>query len=1009
MKKKIALFGSLFVLLSSSTVSSEKLGIQKKKKNLEEDDMHMLMKKLESLYKLSATNNSEDFNKEIEALKKQIDQQQQPGGDNEGESPGHLLESEAADDSGKETISGEDEEDSDSYDADFIGQGEKTITKGATGSVEKQEEDKNEEEEKKEEKEEEKKAEEEKKEEEEKEEEEEETDKEKEEEETDKEKEEEETDKEKEEEEEETDKEKEEEEEETDKEKEEEEETDKEKEEEEEETDKEHTSHQPDSEASPESAPESLKLGTPVLPSVITGHSTTTEGLSQTQSPATSANEGKNSEKLGNPPEARAESSPPDTTPGSSITPTTAPSPTGEVPSLPGAAPATQEAALSTQETPTQQAPSSAVAAPSGQSPPAPLTPPASTSSQTPPGSPPPVPSSRPASPGVIAPVVQCPNGCALEVKYLDKLYDELLKTTEGKDGIHVPLFHSKYNDFRKKYEHTMNEREYQIVKNLFEGFFKEGHSKCGCPVEFFKKLLNDAGLQKQFDNFMHGLYGFAKRHNYLRGERMTDRKLCEEVLKNVINLLNTIEIIGINLFFSSFICLFLLAQYPTWGADTPNGVPNLPNGQNNLLNSLKKKLDNLNEIMGDDVSEDSDEVNELEKHEEENVEVEQEEQQEEEEEEEEEDQDEEQKEGQKEDQEEDQDEDQEQQEEQHGDTLEYTLEDPKEGNEENENDPQKSTHLKKDADFMGKWSTVMANEEDEAKGQNSQEDAQRNSDTNTPPSKPVKGATEVVSTTEAATTLTNPKGTSGEVEQQRVQPSEVKPAGEQTGETENQTVVTPSGQSGTNTVDPQANPTPAAESQQEGPVTGGNQQGTSPPAGGPPQSPPAVSQGNKQPAVTSQTTSEVSPKPISAVTPPKTITNSDDVKIKYLDELYDEIMNISDRTNDINKQAYDSKYSTIKKKYKLSMNPVEYQIVKNLFNVGFKKEGETSVTTSLSEVFKKVLDDEKSQEQFDNFVEGLYGFAKRHSYLGKDGMDNTRYSDLLKNAISLMNTLEVN
>ncbi|KJP86338.1 hypothetical protein AK88_04057 [Plasmodium fragile] len=134
------------------------------------------------------------------------------------------------------------------------------------------------------------------------------------------------------------------------------------------------------------------------------------------------------------------------------------------------------------------------------------------------------------------------PHGLTPEVKYLDKLYDEILKTTNSNNGIHVPDFHSKYNDFRKKYEFTMNEQEYQIVKNLFDAFFKEGNSNGNGAIAFFKKLLNDNGLQKQFDNFQHGLYGFAKRHNYLRADKNDNEKLYKDLLNNIINLLNTIE-----------------------------------------------------------------------------------------------------------------------------------------------------------------------------------------------------------------------------------------------------------------------------------------------------------------------------------------------------------------------------------------------------------------------------------------------------------------------------------
>ncbi|GAB67710.1 merozoite surface protein 7 [Plasmodium cynomolgi strain B] len=322
MRGKYVMLSSFFFFLSMHAVPCEKLGIQKKKKNLEQDAAHILMKKLESLYKLSATDNSEVFNKEIESLKKQIDQLHQHGGVIEGENLGHLLESEAANESTKKTIFGVDEDDLDNYDADFIGQGKKTIIKGATDDDEGEEGDEGEVEE----------------------------------------------------------------------------------------TNSGNTSSQPDSEDSSESPPES-------------------------RNPATAV------------------------------------------------------------------------------------------------------------APGVSPPEGQSPNGRIPNVKYLDKLYDEILKTTDVKDGIHVPAFHSKYNDFRTKYEFTMNEREYQIVKNLFDTFFKkDGNSNDDAPIKFFKNVLNDADFQKQFDNFQHGLYGFAKRHNYLRGQRMNLTDAHKNLFLNALSLLDTLE-----------------------------------------------------------------------------------------------------------------------------------------------------------------------------------------------------------------------------------------------------------------------------------------------------------------------------------------------------------------------------------------------------------------------------------------------------------------------------------
>ncbi|KMZ79313.1 merozoite surface protein 7 (MSP7) [Plasmodium vivax India VII] len=386
MRGKYVMMSSFLFFLSLHTVPCEKLGIQKKKKNLEQDAMHALMKKLESLYKLSATDNGEIFNKEIDALKKQIDQLQQHGGDNEGESLGHLLENEAADDSGKKTIFGVDEDDLDNYDADFIGQGKKIITKGAVDS---NEEDGGDEDEEAVEGDEAEAG-----------------------------------------------------------------------EEGEEEATNEVASHQSGSGDLTPSPPASGELAPATARGETATDSPTSQEPSQTHTTGSSRNEGQSSTSSINPPPAPAAALP------------------------------------------------------------------------------------QPASPVVSAPEGEPESGRVPNVKYLDKLYDEVLKTTDAKNGIHVPPFHSKYNDFRKGYEFTMNERECQIVKNLFDACFnKDGNPSPADAVSFFKKMLNDPNVQKEFDNFVHGLYGFAKRHNYLRGERMTDTKLYDELLKNVVNLLNTIEV----------------------------------------------------------------------------------------------------------------------------------------------------------------------------------------------------------------------------------------------------------------------------------------------------------------------------------------------------------------------------------------------------------------------------------------------------------------------------------
>ncbi|CAA9989979.1 MSP7-like protein, putative [Plasmodium knowlesi strain H] len=412
-----------------------------------------------------------------------------------------------------------------------------------------------------------------------------------------------------------------------------------------------------------------------------------------------------------------------------------------------------------------------------------------------------------------------------------------------------------------------------------------------------------------------------------------------------------------VNLFSSSFICLVVLAQHPTWGADIPDEVTNIYNDEHNLLNSLKNKLHNLNEIMQESVSENSHEVDELGEQEEENIEVE---------------------------------------EHQHGNTL----EDPTEANEGSENSPQEDIHIDNEADFIGQWIKFMANEEEVDDNDNgekdSEEDAKEKQDVDTPtgleendapilaadepaqPSSASNASAQTAQNAQASEDSQSDKNTQGN----GVQVS-VAPAGNSV-EQGKQTLLPTESESSVSSVTSSAqNPDVQlpVQQQQSGEVINGGQNDA-----------PAGVQANptdvQLPTVGVQNT-----------TTGEHSTNSNDAKINYLDELYDEIIT----TPDIKKKMQNSSYKT---KYKLSLNPAEYQIVKKLFELGFGNENESSAGTSLVEVFKKVLDDEKFQKEFDNIVQGFYGFAKRHNYISQEQMNNTSHTNLLKNAINLMNTL---
>ncbi|GAW82217.1 merozoite surface protein 7 [Plasmodium gonderi] len=361
MKKRIIFFCSIFVLLTCTPVSSEEIGPQKKKKNLGQDAAHMLMKKLEKLYKLSETNNGEIFNKEIESLKKQIEDLQKGKEDSSGGSIVQLLENESKDELGQKTIFGMDEDDLDNYDADFIGQG-KNIIQG------------------------------------------------------------------------------------------------------EEDSDEEKVKGEDEATNGGNKKEETYfyEWG-----DEFGGGAVQTKSSSSISSTGTSGPVNPSSSE-GGPSQSNA---------------------------------TTDSTGISTAQS-SPQGPQSNVNS-----------------------------------------ATQNSNGQKVNVKYLDKLYDDVLKT-DGKNQIHVPDYHSKYNEFRKNYEFTMNEREYDIVKNLFSACFpKDGTPNAACaPVDLFKKVLSNPNFQKEFNNFMHGLYGFAKRHNYLRGDKK-DSDASTSLFANIINMLNTIEI----------------------------------------------------------------------------------------------------------------------------------------------------------------------------------------------------------------------------------------------------------------------------------------------------------------------------------------------------------------------------------------------------------------------------------------------------------------------------------
>ncbi|SCP05418.1 MSP7-like protein, putative [Plasmodium ovale] len=129
------------------------------------------------------------------------------------------------------------------------------------------------------------------------------------------------------------------------------------------------------------------------------------------------------------------------------------------------------------------------------------------------------------------------------EVQYLDNLYDDAIRETNKNNQVHNPQHHTNYDTLNKNYDFPMTSKEYDMVKMLFGDCFKMGNdenSNTVCLIDLFKKILEDKIFMKQFENFMHSIYSFAKRHNYLGHEKMKNEELYKELFNSALKLLNT-------------------------------------------------------------------------------------------------------------------------------------------------------------------------------------------------------------------------------------------------------------------------------------------------------------------------------------------------------------------------------------------------------------------------------------------------------------------------------------
>ncbi|SBT40734.1 merozoite surface protein 7 [Plasmodium ovale wallikeri] len=130
--------------------------------------------------------------------------------------------------------------------------------------------------------------------------------------------------------------------------------------------------------------------------------------------------------------------------------------------------------------------------------------------------------------------------------------------------------------------------------------------------------------------------------------------------------------------------------------------------------------------------------------------------------------------------------------------------------------------------------------------------------------------------------------------------------------------------------------------------------------------------------------------------------------EVKYLKNLYDDILGETNQDSAVNTLKRHSNYNDIKKEHALPMSSKEYAMVKKLFGDCFKKGSDDNANaTCVINVFTKMLDDKAFRQEFENVVNGIYGFAKRNSYLNEERWTGENANNaFFKNVVNMMNTL---
>ncbi|VWU53156.1 MSP7-like protein, putative, partial [Hepatocystis sp. ex Piliocolobus tephrosceles] len=125
-------------------------------------------------------------------------------------------------------------------------------------------------------------------------------------------------------------------------------------------------------------------------------------------------------------------------------------------------------------------------------------------------------------------------------IRYLDNLFDDILKEADQQAEINNTKYHRNYNNLKRDYEFPLNELEYNVVKTILVDCLKKGddNSKQTYLPDVLKLIFEDQEGRREFDNLIYGIYSYAKKYYYISGHDFNISIIYKYLFSNILNMI---------------------------------------------------------------------------------------------------------------------------------------------------------------------------------------------------------------------------------------------------------------------------------------------------------------------------------------------------------------------------------------------------------------------------------------------------------------------------------------